>query len=435
MSRPSLFAANAVVACVFLLHGLPRACAAEADSPAAPPVVRAEIRVGIDEGDLRGNDHRALQAAIDYVANLGGGTVHVGPGRYEMRNALRLRDGVNVVGVPGKTVLVACDGFESALTLDGDCNERQITVADPARFRVGDGVSVQDSRTEGGFGVTTATLLAQTGPDTFAISTPLYFDYLVSNQATARLVFPVVGGWQAKDVVVEGLVIDGNRERAQPLNGCRGGGIYLFECDRVTIRNCHVKGYNGDGISFQVSQHVIVEDCVVEEHAGLGIHPGSGSQHPIVRRNRATGNGRDGCFVCWRVKHGLFEDNVFEGNRRYGICIGHKDTDNLFRNNTVVKNAEAGLFFRNESEAMGAHRNVFEKNRILDNGDPTTSSRPAAVVIKGTHHDLVFRDNEIGNTEPGGQSKIGILTNAASRNLTAEEGQFRNVEKTIETRK
>src|SRR5262249_51519077 len=47
-------------------------------------VQRAEIHVGIDEGDLRGADHRALQAAVDYVAGLGGGTVWIGPGRYVM---------------------------------------------------------------------------------------------------------------------------------------------------------------------------------------------------------------------------------------------------------------------------------------------------------------------------------------------------------------
>src|SRR5690606_8135767 len=122
----------------------------------------------------------------------------------------------------------------------------------PAGFRVGDGVSIQDPGTAGGFGTTTATLVAQTAPDTFAISMPLYFDYLVKKGATARLTFPVVGGWQVKNVVVEGLTIDGNRERAQPLNGCRGGGIYLFESDHVVIRDCHVKNYDGDGISFQV---------------------------------------------------------------------------------------------------------------------------------------------------------------------------------------
>src|SRR5207302_7861498 len=114
---------------------------AVAETP-RPPAAGAEVRVGIDEGDLRGADHRALQAAVDYVAGLGGGTVHVGPGRYEMRNALTLRDNVRIVGVLGQTVLVACDGFSTRLAADGDCNQREVTVADPTNLRIGDGIAV-----------------------------------------------------------------------------------------------------------------------------------------------------------------------------------------------------------------------------------------------------------------------------------------------------
>jgi hypothetical protein len=62
----------------------------------------AEVRVGIDDGDFRGSDHRALQAAVDYVARLGGGTVRIDPGRYQMRNALTRRDNVQIIGVPAR---------------------------------------------------------------------------------------------------------------------------------------------------------------------------------------------------------------------------------------------------------------------------------------------------------------------------------------------
>src|SRR4029453_13953022 len=106
-------------------------------------------------------------------------------------------------------------------------NERAITVADPAGFRVGDGVAVQD-RAAVGFAGTTATLTRPLGPHTFRLSAPLYLDYLVSKKATAKLSFPVVGGWNVKDVVIEGLTIDGNGERGGALTGCRGGVSSLF---------------------------------------------------------------------------------------------------------------------------------------------------------------------------------------------------------------
>src|SRR5678815_5000978 len=47
---------------------------------------RLTIRVGPRNADLVGNDHRVIQAAIDHVARLGGGTVHILPGTYRLRN-------------------------------------------------------------------------------------------------------------------------------------------------------------------------------------------------------------------------------------------------------------------------------------------------------------------------------------------------------------
>jgi hypothetical protein len=389
--------------------------------------------VGVNEGDFRGADNRALQAAVDYVAGLGGGTVRIGPGRYQMRNALMLRDHVRIVGVPGKTILAACDGVTSRLAVDGDCNERQVTLADPGGFRVGDGVQVRDDHYGGGFEVTTATLTARLDEHTFRISAPLYLDYLVSKKATVALAFPVVGGWGVRDARVEGLTIDGNRAHTVALNGCRGGGIFLFECDTIGLHNCMVHDYNGDGISFQVSGHVTVEDCLCENNAGLGLHPGSGSQHPTVCRNRSRGNGQDGLFVCWRVRHGRFEDNEIRDNRRAGVSIGHKDSDNLFRHNTIIGNAGPGVLFREESEPMGAHRNVFEGNRILDNGVANSGRQPAAgVLICGRHDDLVFRGNTIGMSSPGSPC-AGIVVAGQAERLQAAENQFVNVQTAVQS--
>lgn len=419
----------AFACCAALCSTIPAARLTRGEETVKKP---AEISIGIKSGDISGSDNRALQAAVDYVANLGGGVVHVGPGTYEMRNALFLRDGVHVKGTPGKTILAACDGAVSRLRLDGDCNERQVTLEDPAPFRVGDGISVQDERMGGGFGVTTATLTARIGEDTFTISNPLYYDYLVSKNATARLVFPLVAGSRIQNASLESVVIDGNRDKAQPLNGCRGGGVYLFECEGIGIRDCIVRGYNGDGVSFQLSHDVVVERCVCEGNAGIGLHPGSGSQRPVVRGNHSLKNGSDGMYVCWRVKHGVFEDNVIEQNGRDGVSIGHKDTDNLFRTNRILRNARWGLFFRSESEPMGAHRNTFEQNEILDNG--LDQSDPVQVCIRGQTHDLVFRNNTIGLSAGKSAKGAAIDIGKGVEGLTLDANKFPGVarEKTLE---
>jgi parallel beta-helix repeat protein len=397
---------------------------------------RPEIRVGIDEGDIRGADNRALQAAIEEVARLGGGTVRIGPGRYLMRNALTLRNHVRIAGTPGKTVLAACDGAKSLLASDGDCRERQVTLADPSGFQVGDGILVRDDRAGSGFEVTTATLVARVDERTFRISAPLYLDYMMAQKASAAVAFPIVGGWNVRDATLEGLTVEGNREKRESLDGCRGGGIYLFESAAVTIRNCIVRNYNGDGISFQVCDDVTVEGCTAEQNSGLGIHPGSGSQRPIIRGNRSIGNGRDGIFVCWRVKHGIFEKNESRDNQGAGISIGHKDTDNAFRENTLTGNGRAGVLFRNESEPMGAHRNVFERNVILDNGRRGESkSRQACVVLQGCHDGVIFRGNTIGNSQAGGPADIGISLGKNVRDFGDDSNVFEHLESKIDREK
>src|SRR5262249_17658015 len=370
-------------ACVAVLAGVP----ARADEAEERPV----LRVGIDDGDIRGNDNRTIQSAIDYVANLGGGTVHVGPGRYTLRNAVTLRDHVRLVGTAGKTVLAPVDGVKTTLAADGDANQRAITLKDPSGFRVGDRVLVGDDHYNSGFDLTSVVLTAKVGPATFRLAEPLRADYMVHLHARVELTFPAVGGWNISDAAVEGITVEGNRGRTAcaKSDGCRNAGIFLFECSDVAIRRCTVRDYHCDGISFQVSRGVTVEDCVAENNSGLGLHPGSGSQKPVVRGCRSEGNGGDGLFVCWRVQHGRFEDNELRGNGGVGISIGHKDSDNLFRSNRVTANQGVGLLFRNEAEAMGAHRNVFEKNVFLDNGMSAKSDPAACIVIHGHHHDLV----------------------------------------------
>jgi parallel beta-helix repeat protein len=419
---------------LFAGFGLRSAAPENQSEPKPRPIV---IKVGVTDGDFCGADGAALQAAVDKVVGLGGGTVRIGPGRYLLRNALKLRSNVQIIGEPGKTILAACDGVKVRLAVDGDCNERQVTLDDARGFQVGDGVVVQDERHSWGYYVTTATLTAQVGPNSFRLSQPLYLDYMMRFKATAALTFPVIGGWNVSNVTLEGLTIDGNRGKsAQFVDGCRVGGIYLHECADITIRNCTVRAYNGDGIVCGVSQRVTVEDCTSEINAGHGLHPGSGSSRPTFRRNRAIGNGHDGLFVCWRVQNGLFEDNDLQGNHRDGISIGHRDSDNLFRNNRVTGNARAGLFFRDETEPMGAHRNVFEHNTIQDNGTALPKDFPAAaVVILGHHHDLVFRDNTIGNTSTAGKAKVGIQTSKYAQRLREENNTFTHLETRTQTAK
>lgn len=383
--------------------------------------VLPSITVGQSSADIVGSDQRALQAAVDYVANLGGGLVEVGPGEYRMNDSLHLRSHVTVRGVKGQTILRKAKAALSPLAIDGDFGEEQITLVHPEGFQPGFGVAVWD-KNSGGFHTTVGRILGQSG-NTFAISLPLNADCLISSGAQAATVFPVISGYNIEDARLENLTIDGNKEENVALNGCRGGGIFLYRGFGAVIRDCTVRRYHGDGISFQQSNDVLVENCVSEENAGLGFHPGSGSQRPIVRNCAARRNGEDGLFLCWRVRHGLFERNLLEDNGRFGISIGHKDSDNLLRDNEVRSNHEDGIFFRNETVGMAGHRNRIENNLIENNGGQQAA---AGIRVRGETRDLIFRNNIIRDTRPEADKKqtVGIRIEEQAGPVTLEGNQI-----------
>lgn len=385
-------------------------------------------------------DVRALQAVVDEAAGRGG-VVSLPAGRFLLADTLRLRSGVKIVGVPNRTILVLGPGRATLLAHDVRKGATEITLVDATGFDVGDGVALEDSAGHG-FEVTTATLVARLGPHTFRISQPAESDYLVSRRAEVKRTFSGIGGWHVKDVVVEGVTIEGNygQPGSEYLGGCRGGGIYLFGCDNVTMRKCAVRKYNGDAISFQGQcRGVVIEHCLCEDNFNVGMHPGSGSHHCTVRHNVLRKNGYVGLFVCVGVRHCLFEGNHIVGNAGCGISIGMDDSDNVFRNNVITDNAETGILFRCDSllAKHGAHRNVFEKNLVKDNLGPRpakSNSRPssagqACVVIEGIHQHLIFRQNlfVFSHAHPG----CVVLHDAGQEAPRLEGNQLVNIDAAI----
>ena len=385
------------------------------------------ITVGVENAAIVGSDNYALQAAVDYVSGLGGGTVHIGAGVYEMEDSLHLRSNVTVIGAGQDTVLHKGSGHISQLVTDGDYGEEQITVADGSGFKVGMGVTVGDDRS-GGFHTTVGTIIARVDEHTFIINSPLQADCMVRNHALTKNTFPILSAYYAENIHIEGVTVDGNRAHNPHLNGCRGAGIFFYRINDSQIHNCTVHDYNGDGFSFQQSNNISIENSVSHHNTGLGFHPGSGSQRPTIRNNAAYENRDDGLFLCWRVCHGIFEGNELRANGRYGISIGHKDSDNLLRGNTVIGNVNHGIYFRDEPEYTGGHRNRLEKNKVYNNG---TNGEGSGIYIDGETNDTVIVDNEIGNQWEVGDStqRFGVVIGAKAKRVKLEGNR---IEKNLE---
>ena len=358
------------------------------------------VTVGLSGADIVGHTNRELQAAVDRVATQGGGEVRILAGTYDMEDSLHLKSNVRVVGEGAKTILRKLPCVSSALSADLGYGHYDVSLAEPDKFRVGMGVHIHDDRS-GGFYDTVATLTWREG-DRFGISRMLNHDYSRRSNAVVTSIFPIISGCHLSNAEVENLTVDGNKEKNAPLNGCRGGGVYLLQAHDVKLRKLHVQNYKGDGISFQQCCNTLVEECVVEENAGLGLHPGSGSVGAILRRNACRRNGSDGIFYCLRVSFSLCEGNTIENNGGYGISIGGRDTDHLVRKNTIRGNGKAGIFFREGDLAMAASRNQIEENVLESN---CRKEGAAEIDIQGETRDVHL----LANTIRPDKGKAGVL--------------------------
>ncbi len=177
------------------------------------------VTVGPAKGDLAGSDHRVLQAAVDYVAALGGGTVKILPGTFRLRNAVYLKSKVRIAGNGDETVLVKEPSIATKLAADSDWYDQEITLADARGFAIGDGVCLRTRNPHhGGTNVAKRTLVARSG-NRFKLDRALRENFWLKGDTTVSTLFPLLSGDQIADVAIESLVLDGNRARNENLDG------------------------------------------------------------------------------------------------------------------------------------------------------------------------------------------------------------------------
>ncbi len=357
---------------------------------------RISVTVGHKNADFTGSDNNIIQAAVDRVASLGGGIVNILEGTYIMEDSLHLRSGVLVRGCGEKTVLKKGSCVSSPVDGYLGYGHFDVFVKHPEKFRPGMGVYIIDKRADGFFS-TVATIKSIHGNALF-IDRMLNSDIREALEGRVVTVFPVVSGSHIKNAGVENLVIDGNAEENEYINGCRGGGLFLIQAHDIIVRNVTVRNFNGDGISFQQCVNTLIEDCVSENNRGHGMHPGSGSVGSIIRRNRCSDNGDDGVYYCLRVSFTLFEDNVIENNRHDGISIGHRDWDTIIRNNVIRGNGRHGIYVRPDGYGYSACRNVIKNNRFENNCRLVGDSE---ICIESAAEDLQILDNDFVQDAPG----------------------------------
>ncbi|MCC7492249.1 MAG: right-handed parallel beta-helix repeat-containing protein [Fimbriimonadaceae bacterium] len=387
-----------------------------------------ELTVGGPAADLAGHDHLAIQAAIDYLAARGGGTVRLPPGTWRLGNAVRLRRGITLRGAGVDTVLRKEPSETVAIVEDVDWFEHRVVVADARPFRVGGGIQLRGRCPHyGQTQITISTVAAVDGQTLWleqagrGLGDPAHHgNFWVGYEPTASTLHSLLTANWATDLAIADLRLDGNREQSGELNGNYGGAIYLQDCQRVQLDRLHVGNMLSDGVSFQVVHDLSVQDCTFE---GLdqGIHPGSGSQRPQIRRNQIRHCRRHGLSWCWGVQQGLAADNLIE-DCTIGSSIGHRDTHNVIRGNTIRRCPGGGLVYRDDPPHQAAHDNLVEGNRFEDIG---TLDQPGyGIDLAGPVERNVLRGNVVVCTQPGRmRAAIRIGPTAGEVTLTDNRGE------------
>ena len=376
------------------------------------------ITVGPGTADISGTDGRAIQIAIDAIAWRGGGTVSVREGEYILTGPLRMRSGVALHGVPGKTILKRAPAVWSELAVDADIGQKEITPADPSGFAPGMGVILRDSEN---FFPLSSMPLTVTRIEDGVLHTHDYLihDILAERGGLVVTYYPMIHAFEQEDFSVDGLILDSALNEIGPLEGIWSRGLYFRRCHRATVTRVTSMNCLGDGFGCGQGSHITFEKCESSHNTHYGIHPGSHSPHTRLAGCNVHDNGSDGVYLCWGVSNSEVVDcDVYRnGGRLYrnGISTGHKDTDNLIAGNRIRENAKHGIHFRIKTEANGAHRTIVRDNIIEDSGWPfervpeKLKQLPRqellghGIYVSGTTHDLTFENNTIRETRTGDQ--------------------------------
>jgi hypothetical protein len=388
------------------------------------------ITVGGPDADVPGFTSAAIQIALDALKTRGGGTVKLNAGTFDIIGPVRIPGNTALIGSGKSTTLRKCDGFRTSFTIDADYGMLKAFVKDAAGFKVGMGIQLFDDDHNQGWDVTTA-VITDIADKVIYFDNRTVYDYIAEFGGTISNGCSIIEAVGVENVKIANLVVEGNKQTNDYINGCRGGGVYIHKSKNCLVENVAVNDFNGDSFSWQITENITVRGCEASNGHGLGFHPGTGSDHSIVENCMSHHNKGDGIFLCWRVQNGIFRNNTSYANGENGISIGHKDTDNLFENNHLYENGLHGVLFRDENEQNSGDRNIFTNNIIENNGMKQEAS---GFHIGGNTREITIINNMIRSTGKGNQT-TAIFAGANSSNITLKDNQISGCKEVVYEKK
>lgn len=185
------------------------------------------LKVGQTEGDMTGKDDKIIQAGIEYLNRVGGGTLQILPGVYTINNAIYLYPNITIKGSGDKTVLKMAPGFITPIVRNVDGGEYGVQVKDPSGFTPGKGIMLRTTaKADWQIDVFKATVTKVEG-DIIYFDKKAGTDFHLSKKCTAATIFPILTAKDVDNVDVEDIVLDGNKDQNEHINGNFSGALFL----------------------------------------------------------------------------------------------------------------------------------------------------------------------------------------------------------------
>jgi len=392
-----------------------------ADALVSPKITEKTITVGGTNADIAGFNNQSIQFAINAVAKTGG-SVKLNPGLFEIIAPVQMKSNVNLIGSGKETILKRGKGIQTKYIVDADFGELKLTVENSDGFEIGMKVQVTNDVSNSCWNVSTA-YITDIVDNVIYIDKGLIRDYRSDKNGLLSNASSIIEVIDSENVSISNLTAHGNREENFFADGCNSAGILILRSKKVTVDGVHVKNFNGEGISWQITENVTIKNSEISGSGNTGLHPGTGSPFSVIENNNIHHNDQDGLFICWRVYQSQVTNNKFHHNGRFGICTGHKDTDVVFSENHIFENQSDGVHLRGEREINAPHRNTFTNNIIENNNGYGFS-------INSLAHDLLLKENTFKNSAKTQKAAIYIYAGGANpqlENNKFDEHEFGNL--------
>ena len=350
-----------------------------------------------DSGDLRGNDEEVLREGLRRLA-ASGGTLEIRPGRYLVRNGLRIPSGVTVRGTR-RTVLAI--PRPSLLTAPAPAGSRELRIGDSSEIVSGTYLEVLPPSAEGNWPAEVpleerVVRVAEVRPGLLLLAGSLARDLPAGARVGCAPKMLQVDA--AHDVTIEHLVLDGGRVEEIPMPG-----HHKRTAVWVTSHFSHEEGPQGEP-----SRNVLVRHCVLRNLYGRAV---------------AMYNTVDSAVIGCRIRDVADEAIDFDHFTYRCRALGNEIRDAVFgitindgSRNVVeynrIRACETGIaiWWLSSIDPQGLNQeNVLRHNFVED-------SRPTAISLGRNCHRNVVRDNFI-------QGSLEVLedTNEVAGNWNEED--------------